>query len=78
MKLQTYSSLEIKISLLSKVQIQSGEIAGNLAADVTLTSTKKSLDDLTKALVREFNEVHRFGVDLNGDQGCRFFHTRCR
>ena len=60
-------------SFLSKVQIQSGEIAGNLAADVTLTSTKKSLDDLTKALVREFNEVHRFGVDLNSDQGADFF-----
>lgn len=62
-----------KNNFLSKVQIQSGEIAGNLAADVTLTSTKKSLDDLTKALVREFNEVHRFGVDLSGDQGADFF-----
>ena len=26
----------------SRIQIQSGEIAGNLAADVTLTSTKNS------------------------------------
>ena len=57
----------------SRIQIQSGEIAGNLAADVTLTSTKNSLDDLAVALTNEFNEVHRFGVDLNGDTGLDFF-----
>ena len=58
---------------LTKLQIQSGEIAGNLAADITLASSKKSLDDLTKSLVLEFNEAHRFGVDLNGDNGKDFF-----
>ena len=30
------------------------------------------MDDLTKALVREFNEVHSFGLDLNGNQGLDF------
>ena len=58
---------------LSKIQVQSGELAGNLAADMTLTETKKSLDELAKALVMEFNDIHRFGVDLNGDQGSDFF-----
>ena len=57
----------------SKIQIQSGEIAGNLAADIALIAAKNSLDDLTKSLVAEFNEVHRFGVDLNGDSGEDFF-----
>ena len=58
---------------VSTVQIQSGEIAGNLAADVTLKEAKKSLDDLTKRLVNEFNEMHNFGVDLGGVQGRDFF-----
>ena len=55
------------------IQIQSGEIAGHMAADIALTEAKKSLDDLTKSLVAEFNEVHRFGVDLVGSQGKDFF-----
>ena len=55
------------------IQIQSGEIAGYMAADIALTETKRSLDDLTKSLVAEFNEVHRFGVDLEGAQGKDFF-----
>ena len=55
------------------LQIQSGEIAGYMAADIALTETKRSLDDLTKSLVAEFNEVHRFGVDLEGVQGKDFF-----
>jgi len=44
-----------------------------MAADIALTETKRSLDDLTKSLVAEFNEVHRFGVDLVGAQGKDFF-----
>jgi len=55
------------------VQIQSGEIAGFMAADIALTEAKKSLDDLTKSLVAEVNEVHRFGVNLDGVQGKDFF-----
>ncbi len=55
------------------VQIGSGEIAGHMAADISLISAKESLDDLTKSLVAEFNEVHRFGVDLDGKQGKDFF-----
>ena len=55
------------------LQIQSGEIAGYMAADIALTETKRSLDDLTKSLVAEFNEIHRFGVDLEGVQGKDFF-----
>ena len=58
---------------VTTLQIQSGEIAGNLAADVTLKEVKKSLDDLTKRLVTEFNEMHNFGVDLDGIQGQDFF-----
>ena len=60
-------------SASSIIQIQSGEIAGYMAADIALTETKRSLDDLTKSLVAEFNEVHRFGVDLEGVQGKDFF-----
>ena len=44
-----------------------------MAADIALTESKKSMDDLTKSLVAEFNEVHRFGVDLEGAQGKDFF-----
>ena len=55
------------------IQIQSGEVAGFMAADIALTEAKNLLDDLTKSLVAEFNEVHRFGVDLDGAQGKDFF-----
>ena len=55
------------------IQIHSGKIAGNMAADIGLTTAKRSLDELTKSLVEEFNEVHRFGVDLDGNQGRDFF-----
>ena len=61
---------------MTTLQIQSGEIAGNLAADVTLKEVKKSLDDLTKRLVTEFNEMHNFGVDLDGIQGQDFLGLR--
>jgi len=58
---------------LSKIQMQSGEIAGYLAADITLTSVKGELDRLARKLTSEFNELHRFGVDLNGNNGTDFF-----
>ena len=58
---------------LSKIQMQSGEIAGYLAADITLTSVKGELDQLSRKLTSEFNELHRFGVDLNGNNGIDFF-----
>ena len=57
---------------LSKIQMQSGEIAGNLAADITLTSVKGELDRLARKLTSEFNELHKFGVDLNGNNGIDF------
>ena len=53
--------------------MQSGEIAGYLAADITLTSVKGELDQLSRKLTSEFNELHRFGVDLNGNNGIDFF-----
>ena len=58
---------------LSKIQVQSGEIAGYLAADITLTSVKGELDQLSRKLTSEFNELHRFGIDLNGNNGIDFF-----
>ena len=58
---------------LSTIQVQSGEIAGNLAADITLTSAKAELDRLSRKLTTEFNEFHKFGVDLNGNRGTDFF-----
>lgn len=59
---------------VTKLQVQAGEIAGFLAADINLKEAKSSLDDLTKRLVSEFNEVHKFGVDLDGTQGSDFFY----
>ena len=44
-----------------------------MAADIAVAAAKSSLDDLTRSLVTEFNEAHRFGVDLNGDHGKDFF-----
>ena len=64
---------DLPSSAATIIQIQSGEIAGHMAADIALTETKRSLDDLTKSLVAEFNELHRFGVDLDGVQGKDFF-----
>ena len=58
---------------LSKIQVQAGKIAGNLASDLTLVETKSALDQLSRKLVSEFNEAHTFGVDLNGDLGGKFF-----
>ena len=58
---------------LSKVQVQAGKIAGNLAADLVLTETKSELDLLARKLTSEFNEVNGFGVDLDGEIGGKFF-----
>ena len=58
---------------LSKIQVQAGKIAGNMAADLTLLETKSALDQLSRKLVSEFNEAHTFGVDLNGELGGKFF-----
>ena len=58
---------------LSKVQIQGGQIAGSLASDITLVETKAALDDLTRKIVSEFNDVHVMGVDLNGDLAKEYF-----
>ena len=58
---------------LSKIQVQAGKIAGNLASDLTLVETKSALDQLSRKLVGEFNEAHTFGVDLNGELGGKFF-----
>ena len=60
-------------NVASDIQIQSGKIAGNLAADINLVETKISLNELTRKLVSEFNESHRFGVDLKGNAGRDFF-----
>ena len=43
---------------LSKIQVQAGKIAGNLASDLTLVETKSALDQLSRKLVSEFNEAH--------------------
>lgn len=58
---------------LSKIQVQAGKIAGNMASDLTLVETKSALDQLSRKLVSEFNEAHTFGVDLNGELGGKFF-----
>ncbi|MCH1412916.1 MAG: flagellar hook-associated protein FlgK, partial [Rhodobacteraceae bacterium] len=58
---------------LSKIQVQAGKIAGNMAADLTLLETKSGLDQLSRKLVSEFNEAHTVGVDLNGELGGKFF-----
>ena len=58
---------------LSKIQVQAGKIAGNMASDITLLETKAALDQLSRKLVSEFNEAHSFGVDLNGELGGKFF-----
>ena len=58
---------------LSKVQVQSGKIAGNLAADLVLAETKSELDLLARKLTSEFNEINSFGVDLDGEMGGKFF-----
>ena len=58
---------------LSKIQVQAGKIAGNMASDFTLVETKSALDQLSRKLVHEFNEAHTFGVDLNGELGGEFF-----
>ena len=59
---------------LSKIQLQSGKISGNLAADISLIETKSALDQMTRKLVSEFNELHKLGTDLNGDLGSNFFN----
>ncbi|MFL2794743.1 MAG: flagellar hook-associated protein FlgK [Paracoccaceae bacterium] len=59
---------------LSKIQLQSGEISGNLAADISLVETKSALDEMTRKLVSEFNELHKLGTTLDGDLGSNFFN----
>ena len=59
---------------LSKIQLQSGRISGNLAADIALVETKSALDQMTRKLVSEFNELHNLGTNLNGELGGDFFN----
>ena len=59
---------------LSKIQLQSGGISGNLAADIALVETKSALDQMTRKLVSEFNELHNLGTNLNGELGGDFFN----
>ena len=73
MELQKFSSKSSHDSGLSKIQIQGGQIAGSLASDITLVETKAALDDLTRKIVSEFNDVHVMGVDLNGDLAKEYF-----
>ena len=61
---------------LSKIQLQSGEISGNLAADISLVETKSALDQMTRKLVSEFNELHKLGTTLDGDLGSNFFNLK--
>ena len=58
---------------LSKLQVQSGALAGNLVANLMLNETKDALDLFTGDLVKEINEVHASGVDLDGEVGKDLF-----
>ena len=58
---------------LSKIQLQSGAISGNLAADIALVEAKSALDQMTRKLVSEFNELHNLGTNLSGELGGDFF-----
>ena len=59
--------------LFSKNTVQ---ISGNLAADISLVETKSALDEMTRKLVSEFNELHKLGTTLDGDLGSNFFNLR--
>ena len=54
--------------------IGGGSLGGLLSFRKTLLEpTFRSLDELAKTLVHEVNELHKKGLDLNGDKGKDFF-----
>jgi len=56
-----------------KLNVQSGTIAGYLAADHTLIATKSVLDQLAKKISVEFNQIQKQGLDFDGLRGEKLF-----
>lgn len=72
-----YEVVEIvKAGTSDKLTFKNGEVAALLDVRDSDWGVKKYLDDLAnmaKFLLQEFNDVHKAGVDLNGDAGDNFF-----
>jgi len=57
-----------------EVHFKSGELAGIIhIRDVEIERYKERLDNMAEGLLDRFNEVHRLGYDLYGEQGKDFF-----
>lgn len=54
--------------------LRDGELGGFLEVrDEAMPGYREKLDQFTKAVIDQFNTVHRAGYDLNGDQGGSLF-----
>ena len=54
-------------------QITNGYLAGLSKASDAIDETLKQLDNLTQKLIQDFNDIHRNGLTLDGDQGRDLF-----
>ena len=57
----------------STTQVINGYLAGLTKASDAIDETLKQLDNLTQKLIQDFNNTHRNGLTLNGDQGRDLF-----
>ena len=57
----------------STTQVINGYLAGLTKASDAIDETLKQLDNLTQKLIQDFNDTHRNGLTLNGDQGRDLF-----
>jgi flagellar hook-associated protein 1 FlgK len=54
-------------------QVKNGYLAGLTKASDAIDETLKQLDNLTQKLIQDFNDIHRNGLTLDGEQGRDLF-----
>ena len=74
---QTNSELSFALSKGSTIsattQVLNGYLAGLSKASDAIDETLSQLDNFTQKLVKDFNNIHKNGLTLNGDQGRDLF-----
>ena len=74
---QTNSELSFALKKGSKVsattQVLNGYLAGLSKASSAIDDTLRQLDDFAQKLNKEFNNIHKNGLTLDGDQGRELF-----
>mgnify|MGYP001160683570 FL=1 len=58
---------------LSGIHFSSGQLAGLVSADTLVGVTSAEVNSLATKFVQEINDIHKMGIDLNGERGGDLF-----